>query len=192
MNKRKRYPPSEYHDPKTRLEDYLKDLENPPNPDWKPQSYEWLEEKAIDKTLWKYPPGPWEKRVVDSGEAQVYKIEAKILEILGRGICPCGHKPGDTFIFDADTIETVKTSAPAGGLCYLARCSISSFVYGMMFPGPIDYGRGEQDSFAELINCPEVQNPVIFQLKRVKKEKPYSSKAPWMPIVKKKGIDYTK
>src|SRR4030042_4403951 len=96
--KEKKHPPSEY----ISYKDYMKDLADPPYPDWKPQSYEWLEEKAVDKTFWTYPPCPWERRVVDMSEGCKYEVEAKVLEIRGTGVCPYGHKPGDAFIFEGD------------------------------------------------------------------------------------------
>lgn len=189
---KKKHPPAEYHNMGTRFKDYCKDLENPPYPDWKPLSDEWLEDKAIDKTFWKYPAGPWEKRVIDTGESTLYDIQVKVLEILGRGVCPYGHKPGDTFMFEGDSMKVVKTSAPAGGFCHRARSRILLNLWGLMCPGPQDYGRGEQDNFMQLTICPDAQNPVVLQLKRIKKKEPFSSKAPWMSIVKKKGMEYQK
>ena len=138
----------------------------------KPISYEWLEEKAIDKTFWRYPPCKWEMRPIDAAEATAYRVEVKVLEILGRGVCPHGHKPGDTFIFDGDSLpEVVKSSAPSSALCLRAmeRCISWIWSMGLMNEGSLDYGRGDQNSFMTLRNCPEIQNPVIFQFKRIEK-----------------------
>lgn len=146
-----------------------------------PTGYDWLEEKAIDKTFWKSEPFPWELKVKDLAESTKYLVEAKVLEILGRGVCPYGHKPGDTFIFDGDSFEVVKTSAPAGGFCIRAMSKI--FPFGLMMPGP-GMGRGEEDSRRSLDSCPQAMNPVIFQLKRIKKTR-QTSKAPW--VLEKKG-----
>jgi uncharacterized repeat protein (TIGR04076 family) len=146
-----------------------------------PTGYEWLKEKAIDKTFWNLPPFAWELTVKDLAESTKYLVEAKVVEILGRGACPYGHKPGDTFIFDGDSYEVVKSSAPAGGFCMRAMTKI--FPFGLMMPGP-SLGRGEEDSLASVDACPEAMNPVIFQLKRIKKTK-QTSKAPW--VLKKKG-----
>ncbi|MFX0195340.1 MAG: TIGR04076 family protein [Candidatus Hodarchaeota archaeon] len=190
-NKKKNIP-SEYFGEK-RFENYMKDLENPPNPDWKPQSYEWLELKAIDKEFWKYPPCPWEKRVIDASEAGMYEVEVKVQEVLGTGVCPYGHKPGDSFIFEGDSYWVVKSSSSHGGLCQRAFPRILIFAWGgTMGPGDQDYGRGEQDNWMKFTCCPEVQSPVFFQLKRIKKKKPYDSPAPWMDIVKRKSLEYMK
>jgi uncharacterized repeat protein (TIGR04076 family) len=190
--KTKKNRPKEYRGDK-RFKEYVKDLETPPYPGWKPQSYEWLEPEAMDKLFWSYTPCVWEKRVIDSSEACMYEVEVKVQEILGTGVCPYGHKAGDTFIFEGDGHRTVKSSAPCGGLCMRAYQRIQpSIGWAMMGSGDMDYGRGEQHNWMQITICPEVENPVVFQLKRVKKKEPYSTPAVWNDVVKKKHIEYMK
>lgn len=182
--------PKEYGGTK-RFQEYVRDLENPPYPGWKPQSYEWLEANANDKLFWSFDPCPWERRVIDSSEACMYEIEVKVQEILGRGVCPNGHKIGDVFIFEGDGFRTIKSSAIGGGLCLRAFQGIQPMInWTIMGPGNMDYGRGEQHNWMMITICPEVENPVVFQLKRAKKKNPYNSNAPWMNCVKKKHLEY--
>jgi|WetSurMetagenome_2_1015567.scaffolds.fasta_scaffold215146_2 uncharacterized repeat protein (TIGR04076 family) len=88
--------------------------------------------------------------------ADIYDVEISVVS--QKGTCDACHKVGDKWI--------VKDTTP-GGICIAA--------YYAMYPGicVLKYGGGlpwNQNPYVDLTTCPDTANPVVFELKRVKKE----------------------
>ena len=75
-------------------------------------SYDWLKpKKEHPLEFFDLDPVKSEKEVIDRAKSAPYKVEVKVVNILARGICAYGHEIGDTFIFEGDSVRTVKSHA---------------------------------------------------------------------------------
>lgn len=87
--------------------------------------------------------------------ADLYDVEIKVIS--QKGSCEAGHKVGDKFTVGLHTPD---------GLCTWAFCALfpflSSFQTGGIFPW-------EKDENVTTVACPDPLNPVVFELKRIKK-----------------------
>lgn len=85
------------------------------------------------------------------------KIEITIKEILGNGTCPLGHEVGETFNWPDDT----------GKMCphavYVVYPAVDVLRFGGVFPW-------EDDPDMTRICCPDPNNPVVFEIRRIKNE----------------------
>ena len=77
-----------------------------------------------------------------------------------EGVCLSGHKVGDEF-------QVLGGLTPAG-LCPLAYHNMFQFAAVLLYGGAFTWARDPDKE--ERVACPNPQNPVIFQLRRERKE----------------------
>ena len=88
---------------------------------------------------------------------EVCDIKVKVLSQSGR--CSCGHKVGDEWVLGATT--------PDKPLCLPALDAIFSTVKMMRYGG---YFPGVKDPDVTEKGCPDIRNPVVFELRRIHKQ----------------------
>ena len=95
-------------------------------------------------------------------EQQQYDIQVKVVRILKEG-CAAGHKLGDTY--------RIGIRIEDAGLCWFALASlipyISLFRYGGQLPS---WAPGSEDPDAVVVECPDPENPVHFEVRRMRKQ----------------------
>ena len=72
-----------------------------------------------------------------------------------KGTCEAGHKVGDEFI-----VGEILSS----GMCSWAFCSLFPFSTVLQFGGSLPW---ESDPDVTTVACPDPDNPVVFELRRV-------------------------
>lgn len=85
-----------------------------------------------------------------------YKIKIKVTSQKGK--CVVGHKVGDEF-------ETSGLTPP--GMCIFAFSSILPSLTPLMFGGQFFWSK---DKDVTEVVCPDGDNPVVFELRRVRKD----------------------
>jgi uncharacterized repeat protein (TIGR04076 family) len=83
-----------------------------------------------------------------------YQVKAKVVS--QKGHCEVGHKVGDEFIIGDCT--------PAG-MCSWAFCTLFPFASALQAGGTFPWEKDKDTSNAV---CPDTENPVVFQLRRIK------------------------
>jgi uncharacterized repeat protein (TIGR04076 family) len=81
------------------------------------------------------------------------KIIARVIS--QKGTCEAGHKVGDEFVIDQ--------KAPAG-FCTWALYTLFPFAEVLQFGGSFPW---EKDGDTARVACPDPDNPVVFELRRV-------------------------
>jgi uncharacterized repeat protein (TIGR04076 family) len=81
------------------------------------------------------------------------KIIAKVIS--QKGICQVGHKVGDEFVIG-------QTTSP--GMCSWAFYTLFPFAETLEFGGSFPWESGPAQA---RVPCPDPDNPVIFELRRV-------------------------
>lgn len=81
-------------------------------------------------------------------------IIAKVIS--QKGTCQAGHKVGDEFVMEEIT--------PAG-MCCGVYCAMFPFFFTLKFGGSFPW---EKDPDKAMVACPDPDNPVVFELRRVK------------------------
>ena len=89
--------------------------------------------------------------------AQKYNIEVKIIS--QEGHCGAGHKVGDKW-----TIEGITTPE---GMCLLAVQAMFPNFWALKFGGILPW---EPDSDVAKVACPDAENPLSLELRRIPKE----------------------
>ena len=88
--------------------------------------------------------------------SEVYDIEVKVVSQKGK--CGAGHKKGDKWVISHHT---------PGGICLSAyehmESSINVLKYGGTYPW-------QEKPDINMAICPDPGNPVVFQLKRIRKK----------------------
>ena len=144
-----------------------------------PGNLDWVKPK--DKPLpefYRRKPSYLESKVVDMAKLAPYKVEVKIVNVMGRGLCAYGHMPGDTFIFDGDDMQVVKSSGWCGNVCASALSQLLYEIPRYMWGAYMPEVRGDADNKIGLASCGDLKSQVIFQLRRIKKpESPYFKKS---------------
>ncbi len=77
-----------------------------------------------------------------------------------KGICAIGHKVGDEVLFTERGLR--------GELCISALYSMLPKVFAMMFNA---YFPWLENQCTAIHACPDAENPVVFELMRVEREK---------------------
>jgi len=77
-----------------------------------------------------------------------------------KGKCSFGHKVGDKIVFDGKTVK--------GDICYSALMVLMPKVYAMRFGAVFPWAEDKDVIFNA---CPDGENPVVFEIRRVKKPK---------------------
>ena len=75
-----------------------------------------------------------------------------------KGFCACGHKVGDEFVFEKTT--------PVG-ICPWAFCALYPYLTVLNFGASFPW---EKDPDKALVACSDPENPVVFELSRVKRK----------------------
>ena len=83
-----------------------------------------------------------------------YQVKVKVIS--QKGTCSAGHKVGDEFII-GDTVPD--------GMCSWAFYTLFPFVSGLQSGGSFPW---EKDPDKATVACPDAENPLVFQLTRVK------------------------
>jgi uncharacterized repeat protein (TIGR04076 family) len=86
--------------------------------------------------------------------AESYKVRIKVIS--QKGSCEAGHKVGDEWLVGEKT---------PGGLCLFAFSSLSPSLQVLMYGGSFPW---EKDPDKTTIACPDGENPVIFEISRVR------------------------
>ena len=87
--------------------------------------------------------------------SKTFKVKVKVLEIREGGKCSFGLKVGDEFIFE---------HLPPQNFCHWAFHSMLPFVTVLRFGGDVPW---EKEKGLCRICCPDPDNPVVFEIKRV-------------------------
>ena len=86
--------------------------------------------------------------------AESYKVKVKVIS--QKGTCGIGHKVGDEWVVDVKTPE---------GICLGAFSSLSPILQVLMYGGSFPWA---SDPDVTTIACPDAQNPVVFELRRLR------------------------
>lgn len=81
------------------------------------------------------------------------RVIAKVIS--QSGTCVAGHRVGDEFVMGQRT--------PAG-MCSWAFCTLFPFVEVLEFGGAFPW---EDDPDRAVAQCPDAENPVVFEVRRV-------------------------
>lgn len=87
--------------------------------------------------------------------AESYDISIKVVS--QKGVCGRGHKVGDEWVMGATT--------PAG-ICLGAFPSLLSSARVLMYGGVFPW---KPDPDVSRLACPDAENPVVFELRRLRK-----------------------
>jgi uncharacterized repeat protein (TIGR04076 family) len=77
-----------------------------------------------------------------------------------KGKCNFGHRVGDKVVFNGRTIQ--------GDICYSALMVLLPKVYAMRFGADFPWAEDKDVIFNA---CPDAENPVVFEIRRLKKKK---------------------
>ena len=86
--------------------------------------------------------------------AESYQVKVKVIS--QKGHCEAGHKVGDEWVVGDRTPE---------GICIYAFDSLLPFITPLMFGGAFPW---EKDPDMTTAACPDGQNPVLFEIRRVR------------------------
>jgi len=90
------------------------------------------------------------------------KICMSVIEVTrkkSKGRCIFGHKVGDKIVFDGRSVR--------GDICYSALTVLLPKVFAMRYDASFPWA---QDKDVVLNACPDVENPVFFEIGRVKRK----------------------
>ncbi len=85
---------------------------------------------------------------------EISKVVAKVISQKGR--CDAGHKVGDEWVLGTKTPE---------GICMGAYHAMNSNAFLLITGAPMPWG-GDPD--VATVACPDANNPVVFELRRVR------------------------
>lgn len=74
-----------------------------------------------------------------------------------KGTCDAGHRIGDEWVVREKTPE---------GMCAFAFCSLFPLLTPLVFGGAFPW---EADPDVTTVACPDAANPVVFELRRLRK-----------------------
>lgn len=86
--------------------------------------------------------------------ADWYLVKARVIS--QKGHCEVGHKVGDEWMID--------DSVPAG-MCAWAFYTLFPFITALKSGGAFPW---EKDRDTTTVACPDADNPVVFELRRIK------------------------
>jgi len=75
-----------------------------------------------------------------------------------KGKCAAGHMVGDNIVFDGKTVK--------GNICYSALMVLLPKVYAMRYDAKFPWAKDKDVIYNA---CPDAENPVVFEIRRVKK-----------------------
>ncbi len=74
-----------------------------------------------------------------------------------KGECGFGHKLGDKIVFDGKSVK--------GNICYSALMVLLPRVYAMRYGSEFPWSEDKDVIFNA---CPDPENPVVFEIRRIK------------------------
>lgn len=86
--------------------------------------------------------------------AESYNVSIKVIS--QKGTCEAGHKVGDQWLVGEKTPE---------GMCIFAFSSLLPCITPLMYGGAFPW---EKDPDRTTAACPDSENPVVFELRRVR------------------------
>jgi uncharacterized repeat protein (TIGR04076 family) len=86
--------------------------------------------------------------------AEMYQVNLKVVS--QKGTCEAGHKVGDEFKCIGLT---------PGGVCLSAFDALMPTLWALMFGAEFPWS---QDKDRAEVACPDAQNPVVFELRRIR------------------------
>ena len=87
--------------------------------------------------------------------AERYKVAVKVVS--QKGSCAQGHKVGDEWVIKGKTPE---------GMCLSAFHTLFPSARVLMFGGSLPWAT---DPDVATVACPDAENPVVFELRRLRK-----------------------
>ena len=75
-----------------------------------------------------------------------------------KGTCAFGHEVGDKIVFDGKSIR--------GDICYSALLVLLPKVYAMRYSAEFPWSEDKDVIFNA---CPDAENPVVFEIRRIRK-----------------------
>ncbi len=87
------------------------------------------------------------------------KVQARVISQMGH--CVAGHRVGDETVFDWDTHEI------EGRICLHALYSMLPKIYALAHGADVAFVESEDGSKVARHACPDGNNPVIFELKKI-------------------------
>ena len=84
-----------------------------------------------------------------------YQVAVKVIS--QKGTCAMEHKVGDQWILGTKT---------PGGMCFSAFYALYPNARVLMFDGVLPW---ESDPDVSTVACPDAENPVVFELRRLRK-----------------------
>ena len=87
--------------------------------------------------------------------AERYEVVAKVIS--QKGTCAAEHKVGDEWVIEGRT---------PGGMCLSAFSALFPSLRVLMFGGAFPW---ETDPDVTTVACPDAENPVVFELRRLRK-----------------------
>ena len=86
---------------------------------------------------------------------ETYDVAVKVIS--QKGTCAAEHKVGDEWVIGAKTPE---------GICIPAFDVLFPYAQVLMFGGSLPW---EDDPDVAILACPDADNPVVFELRRLRK-----------------------
>ena len=87
--------------------------------------------------------------------AERYEVLVRVVS--QKGTCALGHKVGDEWVIEEKTPE---------GICSAAYNTLYPDIRVLMFGGALPW---ETDPDVATLACPDADNPVVFELRRLRK-----------------------
>ena len=87
--------------------------------------------------------------------AERYEVVARVVS--QQGTCDAEHRVGDEWVIGSRTPE---------GICLAALNSLYHYARVLMFGGSFPW---EADPDVATVACPDAKNPVVFELRRLRK-----------------------
>jgi len=88
-------------------------------------------------------------------EAEFYEVTAEVIS--QKGTCALGYKVGDKFLIADKTPP---------GMCAWAFYTLFPFISALQSGGSFPW---EEDKDKAIVACPDPANPVVYELKRLRK-----------------------
>ena len=88
--------------------------------------------------------------------AEPYNVEATVKSV--KGTCDFGHRVGDKIHFDGRKIR--------GDICYSALLILLPRVWATRYGAQYPWTKDED---ILVTACPDAENPVVFEIRRIKK-----------------------
>ncbi|MFC2070536.1 TIGR04076 family protein [Chloroflexota bacterium] len=88
--------------------------------------------------------------------AESYDIAIRVVS--QEGTCEAGHEVGGEWLIKGDEFKTPP------GVCVFAFYSLYPTIQMLMYGGNFPW---ESDSDAATVACPDAQNPVVFEVRRI-------------------------